>query len=162
MFSAVFPGTSFDNPTISHTVGQSIEFKSTKKELTAGGNVDLFIGWQVILGIVGMTSVFDLYLKSKADALTGNSNSSLGIFKKFDKLVKTELKQQPFFEELRRYHAIRDISLHNKGIVNQSFMNKTASKSVPGTAHIYYPTDLNQYHKVLEKAIDYIESKSRL
>jgi len=160
VFSVVFPDVSFENPKITHTIGESIDFMTTKNELLAPENSNLFTGWQIILGIVGMTSVFDLFLKSIADKVTGSNNKSLGIFDNFDKLTGINLKKQLFFKELRKYHAVRDISLHNLGIINQKFIDKTNSAGFGEGAYVYYPADLSRYKTLLEGAVDFINKSS--
>jgi len=159
VFGIVFPDVNFDNPYITHAIDNNIIFKSTKKELIAIENSDLFTGWQIILGIVGMSSMFDLFLKSKVDEMTQRDNKILGIFNRFDDMTNIKLKQQSFYYDLRKYHKVRDISLHNRGWVNQEFKDKTNNHNIKIGPYVYYPYDLKSYKNLIEEAINYIETQ---
>lgn len=159
-FRTIFPDVDFKNPKIIHDTGSGHAFYSTKNELLAIENSNLFIGWQVILGLSGMTSIFDIYLKSKTDELTHKENKVIGIFKRFQEDTGINIKQQSFYNELRKYHHVRDISLHNLGKINQRFVNETNSpKLVIGHPYVYYPSDINTYKDTLMDAIEFVEDE---
>lgn len=162
-FSLIFPGVDSTNPKIRHTIlgsqGESIvnDFVTSKNEVMARENHDLYKAYQIVLGIVAMTAILDQHLKDKAEEITGKRQNILGIFERFSRETNIRLSNFQGFSELQKYRAIRDISIHNLGRKNEHFYRKTGSPTSNSEAFVYYPQQLSFYKVLLEQLIDYIE-----
>lgn len=165
LFKCIFPNVRFENPTIKHNLtgekdDQTI-FTTTKAEVINSQNYDLYKGCQIISSITGMTSVFEYYLKSVADRITRKNNPIAGIFyERFKDMTKINMVDFNAFVELRKYYEVRNISVHNLGVINQRFKNKTAQQHLTELPYVYYPIDIIKYNILILSAIDYIEAKT--
>lgn len=163
MFKSVFPKVSFDNPIIIHTIEKDgVVFKTTKKEVLNEYNHDLFKAWQIVLGIVGMSAVLDYYLKIVAEKISEKECPVMGIFERFSRLTGIKLSGVKGYEDLKKYHKVRDISLHNLGRINERFKKATSNQKIDNGPYIFYPIDLKKYQDLIGSTIDYIEKFNKL
>jgi len=161
VFSTVFPNVSFENPKITHTIDDYGEiFTITKREISSKANHDLFKGWQIALGIVGMTSVLEYYLSQKAEESSGRSCKAMGIFHRFGRCTGIHLSEFKDYEDLRRYYEVRHITIHNLGRINQRFKNRTSQQHLEEEPYTFYPSDISKYRNLIHELIDFIELSS--
>ena len=157
MLKLIFPNIRSNNPIITHTIGENgILFKTSKNEVVEEHNYSLFKAWQIVLGIVVMTSILDFYLKQIAEKITGEDISLVGIFDRFPKLTGIKITQLNGFEDLRKYHRVRDISIHNLGRTNEKFLKSIGRFKEPQGSYIYYPVDLKKYYDLIIETVQYI------
>ena len=158
MFSTVFPGKSFENLEITHTMDNYEEkFVTTKNEMLSEINYDLFKAWQIVLGIIGMTSILEYYLMSKAEKISGQKCNSSGIFYRFKKITGIHLSKFEGYVTLRDYYEVRNITMHNLGRINQKFKNKTGKQNLAEGPYTFYPKDIFEYKNLIYGLIDFIE-----
>lgn len=164
MFSTVFPGTSFENPKITHTIDNYEEkFVTTKNEMLIGTNYDLFKAWQIVLGIAGMTSILEYYLKSKAEEISRQSCEASGIFYKFKGITGIHLSKFKSYETLRIYYEARNIVMHNLGRINRKFKDKTSQQNLTeGSPNTFYPKGIFEYRNLIYGLIDFIEATKKI
>lgn len=159
-FAAAYPNVQFENPTITHSVAErGVVLTTTKRELLAEPNYDLFKAWQVVLAIAGMTAVLDRYLRSVAEQLTGVALRGAGVLDRFQKATGIRLTTFAEFERLRHFYEVRNISLHNLGRVNQRFTDRTANPQHPGGPYVFFPQDITEYRDVLLSFLSFVESQ---
>lgn len=158
-FSAVFANVDFENPTIAHSIGdRGTIFSTTKRELLAEPNYDLFKAWQIVLAIAGMTAVLDHYLRSVAERATGRPLQGLGVLDRFSEATRIRLTTFAGYKRLRHFHEVRNISLHNLGRVNQRFKEKTANPRQLEGPYVFYPQDMTEYRDLLLSFLSFVES----
>ncbi len=161
VFSIVFPNVSFENPKITHTIDDYGEiFTTTKREVSNKTNHDLFKGWQIALGIVGMTSVLEHYLWRRAEELSGRSCKAMGIFYRFKDYTDIHLSKFKDYEDLRKYYEVRHITMHNLGRINQKFKDRTSQQHLEEEPYTFYPSDIFKYRNLIHELIDFIELSS--
>lgn len=161
-FAAVFPGAEFENPKISFSIdGNGEIFKTTKNEIVIEHNHNLFKAWQIALGIVGMTSVLEAYLKSLAEKITGSKVHSMGIFYKFPTATKIEITDFSDYDQINKYYQVRHIVAHNLGIIDEKFSDKTKSAAHEEKPYVFFPTDLKRYNDLIIQLAEFIESKTK-
>lgn len=168
MFSVVFPQVSFENPKITNTIGKVGDnpeeiYTTSKMEILNEGNFNLYKCWQIISGISGMTSVFEYYLKTVSDELSGDNNSAMGIFhNRFRDYTGINLSDFKGFNKLRYYYEVRNISIHNLGRINKRFKNKIAQQNIKEGPHIFFPKDISKYRNLIHSMIDFIEAEKNI
>jgi hypothetical protein len=159
-FSAVFPGVSFDNPKISHTVeGHGILLTTSKKEILATQNHELFKAWQIVLAITGMTSILEYYLKQVAERISGTTCKAMGILERFKKKTRIPITQFENYKNLRHFCQVRNISVHNLGRMNQIFRDKTCEHNHDDGPYVFYPSQVTKYRDLIKSLIHFIETR---
>ncbi len=159
-FAIVFPGVEFENPKINFSIGGNEEiFSTTKNEIVNEHNHNLFKAWQIVLGISGMTAIMESYLKLIAEKVTGTECNGMGIFYKFSKKTKIELKDFENYAELYKYYQVRHITIHNLGSVDKKFIDKVKPEKAEEGAYVFYPIDLKKYSDLIIKLAEYVEAK---
>ena len=103
-----------DNPIINHILdNDDVIFSTTKREILHQNNYELYKAWQIAYCIIGMSSIFELYLSGVISKVTGNKFEGMGAFTRFSKLTGIELSEFKNFNDLREFHEIRNITVHN-------------------------------------------------
>ena len=160
MFSSVFPMVNSDNPKINHILeNNDVIFTTTKREILHEHNHDLFKAWQIAYCIIGMSSIFELYLSDVISKVTGNKFKGMGAFTQFSKLTGIKLSEFKNFNDLREFHEIRNITMHNLARENERFIKKTQSKKTIDSSHVFYPKNMKVYKGLIFSMVDYIKSK---
>lgn len=159
-FSAVFPGVSFDNPKITHAIGdQGGQFETTKREMLEPRNQDLFTAWQIVLAFTGMTSIVEYYLKTVAKSLTGRTCEAMGILYRFKDETGIAVTEFSDYTRLRYFCEVRNISLHNLGRINERFRRKTGEQHHKNGPHVFYPQQVAEYKDLIESFFAFVESR---
>ena len=159
-FATVFPDVEFSNPRITFSIDGSGEiFSTTKNEIVGEHNHDLFKAWQIALGIAGMTSIMESYLKSTAEKVTGKQLSGMGIFYKFSEETKIDLTEFEDYDKIHKYHEVRNITLHNLGTIDHKFIERVKSEIVTPGPYVFYTIDLQKYRDLIIRIAVYIELK---
>ena len=130
-----------------------------KKEILHDHNYDLFKAWQIAYCIIGMSSIFELYLSDVISNVTGTKFEGMGAFTQFSKLTGIGLSEFKNFNDLREFHEIRNIAMHNLARENERFIKKTQSKKPSDSPHVFYPKNMKVYKDLIFSMADYIESK---
>lgn len=160
LFETVFPGISFDNPKITHTVGeQGVLFTTSKREIIEEHNYNLFKAWQIVLAIIAMTSILEHYLKTVAEKVLNKTIESMGIFYRFKDETNIHITEFTAYSQLRHFYEVRNISMHNLGRINPRFKNKTAEQHHKEGPYIFYPQQITEYRNIIESFLFFIESK---
>jgi hypothetical protein len=159
MFSIVFPGVSFENPMIHHTIDGVSEFDTTKREIMDEGNYNLFKAWQIVMAIVASTSILEHYLHEVATSIAKEEIPSLGIFGRFKDKTGINIVEFHDFQRLRHFCEVRNISIHNLGRINERFKKKTADPQRPIGPYVFYPKQLREYRDLCEEFLSFVESK---
>ncbi len=158
-FEAVFPGVSFENPKITHTVEEhGILLTTSKQELLRSQNHDLYKAWQIVLAMSGMTTVLEWYLQQVAEQLTNTGQHSMGIFSRFSKITAIRISSFDKFARLRHYYEVRNISLHNLGRINKKFKDRTAEQHHDEGSYVFYPHQVTEYRNVLLDFFGFVET----
>lgn len=159
-FSIIFPNINFQNPKITFTIDNFGEiYSTTKNEITNEHNHNLFKGWQIVYGIMSMTSVLEFYLWSVTEEIIKKPCKRHGILYKFTKLTNIEIEKFDNYDNLNKYYQVRHIAVHNLSIIDDKF-NKQTKSSVPiGTPYMYYPQDLFYYKDLILSISKFIENK---
>lgn len=159
-FSAVFPGVSFEDPKITHTIGDNgILFTTTKREVIEVHNHNLFKAWQIVLAITGMTSILEHYLKCVAEKVSGKPCNAMGIFYRFKDKTGIRISEFSVYLRLRHFYEVRNISMHNLGRISQRFKDKTGEQHHKEGAYVFYPKQMTEYRDIIEQFLVFIESK---
>jgi len=159
-FSVLFPNVTFENPKINHKVGDHGSLlTTTKKELLAKNNYDLYKAWQIVLAIAGMSSILEYYLKTVAESLTEHDCQAMGIFHRFKDETGVRITEFPDYKRLRHFYELRNISLHNLGRINERFKKKTAEPHHRDGPYIYYPSQVTEYRDILKLFFSFVEDR---
>lgn len=159
-FEVVFPGIDFANPRITHTVeGHGELLSTTKNEILMDHNHNLFKAWQILSAVTSLTSILDWYLREVARRVTGKEHSEMGIFSRFKEITGIPLSDFAAFLRLRHYYELRNISLHNLGIVNERFKSRTADKSCDAGAYVFHPHQISEYREILVAFFGYVDGR---
>ena len=160
IFACVFGGTPSDNPKINHILDKDdVIFTTTKNEILNDANHDLFKAWQIAFCIIGMSSIFEQYLSSVIEKVTGKKFEGMGAFTQFRKLTGIKLSESKDFLELREYHEVRNITVHNLARENERFLKKIQSNNPKDSPHVFYPKNMKVFKDLIFSMVDYIESK---
>ena len=106
-----------------------------------------------------MSSIFELYLSSFIETVTGKKFEGMGAFIQFTKLTGIKLSESKDFLKLREYHEVRNITIHNLARENERFLKKTQSRNTQDAPHVFYPKNMEVYKNLIFNMVDYIESK---
>lgn len=158
IFSLVFPNVEFSNLKIHHIIDDEIVFSTTKNEIVSDHNYNLYKAWQIWLGLVGMTSIFEYYLIFLAENYKKKSFNQTGIFYRFEDWTGIRLSSFERYNEIRKYYEVRNISLHNLGRINDKFNKKTGSKNTL-QSYVYFPKDLMIYRDLIFEIVEYIDNQ---
>jgi len=160
-FTTVFPEIEFSNPKIKLFIDKhEVIFTTTKKEITNENNRNLFKAWQIALGIVGMTSIIEFYLKSIYKKICGKEYTRVGLFYEFSKKTNIKLEEFKDYDEIHNYYQVRHITMHNLSRIDQKFKNKIQTEITLATPYVFYPKDLKKYRELIIKMAEYIEEKA--
>lgn len=165
VLKCVYPETLFtsDNPKIRHTIEASdYIFTTTKNEIVEKKNFDLFQGRLIALSIVGLTAVFERYLKEILKTHFGQ-NVDRGVFNRFKKAFKGETKMdiENDFDKYPRlwlYYNVRHIIVHNSGRIDSAFKKNITTDQEVGDPYVFYPVQVHEYNESIKDFVNFVDS----
>ena len=163
VFNCVYPGVKFENPKITHTVeGSDYIFTTTKNEIVEEHNFKVFLGRLIALSIVGLTAVFEQYLKEILKNHFGQ-NVDRNVFKSFKEAFKVETKmdiENDFakYPKLWLYYNVRHIIVHNSCRIDSAFKKKITTDQEVGDPYVFYPVQVHEYNESIKGFVNFVDS----
>lgn len=157
-FDAIFPGVDFTNPKITHAVDDhGVLLETSKKELLTEENYNLFKAWQIVLAIIGMSSILECYQKDVIEKQTGRAYNKMGIFDSFPAETSIQVSEFPRFDRLNHYHKLRNISVHRLGKIDEKFRKKTGGLDLLDGPYTYCPQQISEYRELIIEFVRFVE-----
>ena len=165
VLECVYPETVFtsDNPKITHTIeGSDYIFTTTKNEIVKEHNFKMFLSRLIALSIVGLTAVFEQYLKEILKNHFGQ-NVDKGVFNSFKKTFKDETKMdiENDFDKYPRlwlYYNVRHIIIHSSGHIDSKFKKNIKTDQEVGDSYEFHAEDVPKYNETIKDFVNFVDS----
>jgi len=165
VLKCVYPGKLFtsDNFEIKLTFeGSNHIFKTTKNEIVEEHNFDIFKSRLISLSIVGLTAVFEQYLK---EILKNHfsKNVDKGVFyhfkKEFNKKTKRDIENDfDKYPRLWLYYNVRHIIIHSSGRIDSKFKQNIKTDQEVGDSYMFYPVYVHEYSESIKDFANFVDN----
>ncbi|KAF5430683.1 hypothetical protein C5S36_09940 [Candidatus Methanophagaceae archaeon] len=152
-----------DNPKIMHTIeGSDYIFTTTKNEIVKEHNFKMFLSRLIALSIVGLTAVFEQYLK---EILKNHfhKNVDKGVFyhfkNEFNEKTKRDIEND--FEKYPRlllYYNVRHIIVHSSGRIDSKFKKNIKTDQEVGDSYVFHAVDVPEYNETIKDFVNFVDS----
>lgn len=105
-----------------------------------------------------MTSILELHLKNIAKKLTKMPLKDGEVLDRFCEASGIRPSDFSDLDRFRHFLAVRSISVHNLGRVNDRFRKKTGKAHYPDGPYVFYPSDVQEYRDLIERFLYFVES----